>query len=138
MVSSSRGTPRRDAAMSAYSPASSFGWLDLDAAASERVATLLRALEEPGTLDPLGLGSVRDAFSAMLSPGTSTIQTRVRDFVLLPWIFASLGSERVSARDFARRLLDSEARLIDCLRPLGPSRGVIGYTAGRDLKRMPS
>lgn len=61
--------------MSAYAPASSLGWLDLDAAASERVGTLLRSLEEPGTLDALGLGSVRDAFSSMLSPGTSTIQT---------------------------------------------------------------
>ena len=59
--------------MNAYAPASSIGWLDLDAAASERVGTLLRSLEEPGTLDVLGLGSVRDAFSDMLSPGTSTI-----------------------------------------------------------------
>src|SRR3954451_11610397 len=106
MVSSSRGTPRRDAAVSAYSPASSFGWLDLDAAASERVSTLLRSLEEPGTLDPLGLGSVRDAFSAMLSPGTSTIQTRLRYFVFLPWIFAALESERVASSDFAERLRD--------------------------------
>ncbi len=54
--------------MSAYSPASSVGWLDLDAAASERVGTLLRSLEEPGTLDPLGLGSVRDAFSIDAQP----------------------------------------------------------------------
>jgi hypothetical protein len=124
--------------LAAYAPASSAGWLDLDAAASERVATLLRSLEEPGTLDPLGLGSVRDAFSAMLSPGTSTIQTRLRYFVFLPWIFRSLEAQRVSPRDFATRLRDTEARLIDCLRPLGPNQGVIGYSAGRDLKRLPS
>src|SRR3954454_17081433 len=117
--------------MSAYSPASSVGWLDLDAKASERVATLLRSLEEPGTLDPLGLGAVRDAFSSMLSPGTSTIQTRLRYFVFLPWIFADLESRHVAARDFAVRLRDSEACLIDCLRPLGPNQGVIGYSAGR-------
>jgi hypothetical protein len=138
MVASSRGTPRRDAAVNAYSPASSFGWLDLDAAASERVATLLRALEEPGTLDPLGLGSVRDAFSWMLSPGTSTIQTRLRYLVFLPWIFAGLEALRVPPADFARRLRDAEAQLIDCLRHLGPNHGVIGYQAGRELKRMPS
>ncbi|MFH4324843.1 DUF6361 family protein, partial [Acinetobacter baumannii] len=88
----------------AYAPASSAGWLDLDAAASERVGTLLRSLEEPGTLDPLGLGSVRDALSAMLSPGTSVIQTRLRYFVFLPWIFTSLEEQRVSPRDFARKL----------------------------------
>lgn len=122
----------------AYVPTSSVGWLDFDAAASERVATLLRSLEEPGTLDPLGLGSVRDAFSAMLSPGTSTIQTRLRYFVFVPWIFQRLESHRVAPAEFFRRLRDSEARLIDCLRGVGPDQGVIGYTAGRELKRMPS
>jgi hypothetical protein len=124
--------------VSAYSPRSSLGWLDFDAAASERVGALLRSLEEPGTLDPLGLGSVRDAFSARLSPGTSTIQTRVRYFLFLPWICAALESERVAPGDFQGRLRDSEARLIDCLRHLGANQGVIGYSAGRDLKRLPS
>jgi Family of unknown function (DUF6361) len=124
--------------MSVYEPASSLGWLDLDAAASERVANLLRALEEPGTLDPLGLGSVRDTFSAMLSPGTSTIQTRLRYFIFLPWIFSTLQSQGVAPGDFARRLRDSEARLIECLRPLGSNQGVIGFAAGRNLKRFPS
>ncbi len=124
--------------MTTYAPASSLGWLDLDAAASERVGTLLRSLEEPGTLDELGLGTVRDAFSAMLSPGTSTIQTRLRYFIFLPWIFSRLERQRVAPADFARRLREDEAQLIDCLRHLGPDNGVIGYTAGRDLKRMPS
>ncbi len=124
--------------MTEYAPSSSVGWLDLDSAASERVGTLLRSLEEPGTLDALGLGSVRDAFSAMLSPGTSTIQTRIRYFLFLPWICARLEAERVRPADFASRLREDEARLIDCLRHLGPNQGVAGYTAGRDLKRMPS
>ena len=99
---------------------------------------MLRSLEEPETLDVLGLGAVRDAFSEMLSPGTSTIQTRLRYFIFLPWIFARLEAERVPQPEFARRLRQDEARLIDCLRPLGRNQGVIGYTAGRDLKRMPS
>ena len=124
--------------MGAYVPESSLGWLDLDAAASERVGTLLRSLEEPATLDVLGLGTIRDAFSAMLSPGTSTIQTRLRYFIFLPWIFRRLENERVSPGDFAHRLRRDEAQLIDCLRHVGANQGVIGYTAGRDLKRMPS
>ena len=45
---------------------------------------MLRSLEEPETLDVLGLGAVRDAFSEMLSPGTSTIQARLRYFIFLP------------------------------------------------------
>ena len=122
----------------AYAPESSPGWLDLDAAASERVGTLLRALEEPATLDVLGLGTVRDAFSAMLSPGTSTIQTKLRYFIFLPRILRRLEDERVSPAEFTHRLRHDEAQLIDCLRHLGSNQGVIGYTAGRDLKRMPS
>ena len=124
--------------MTAYAPMSSLGWLDHDAAASERVGTLLRSLEEPGTLDELGLGTIRDAFSTMLSPGTSTIQTRLRYFIFLPWIFGRLEAQQVPPDEFSRRLREDEARLIDCLRHLGPRQGVLGYTSGRDLKRMPS
>ena len=58
--------------MNAYAPASSLGWLDFNSAASERVGTLLRSLEEPDTLDVLGLGAVRDTFSDMLSPRTAS------------------------------------------------------------------
>jgi hypothetical protein len=121
-----------------YAPESSFGWLDLDAAASERVSTLLRALEEPGTLDPIGLGPVRDAFSGLLAPGTSTIQTRLRYFFFVPWICQRLEHEAVQPAQFAKRLREDEARLIDCLRHLGPNQGVLGYTAGKKLRRMPS
>lgn len=121
-----------------YVPESSLGWLDFDSAASERVGELLRALDEPGTLDVLGLGTVRDAFSGMLNPGTSTIQTRLRYFLFVPWICARLEAQRVPPGEFSRRLRDDEARLIDCLRHLGHNQGVIGYTAGRSLKRMPS
>ena len=52
--------------MNDYAPESSLGWLDFDAAASERISTLLRSLEQPGTLDVLGLGSIRDAFADIL------------------------------------------------------------------------
>lgn len=124
--------------MNTYAPTSSVGWLDLDTAASERVATLLRSLEEPATLDVLGLGSIRDAFADMLTPGTSTVQTRLRYFIFLPWIFKRLEDQHVTAADFTRRLRDAEAQLIDCLRPLGEGHGVIGSVAGRALRRMPS
>ena len=124
--------------MTAYAPASSLGWLDFDAAAADRVATLLRALQEPGTLDVLGLGPVVGTFSGMLHPGTSYIHTNLRYFMFLPWIFQRLEEERVPPGDFRQRLRDDEIRLIDCLRHLGSGQGVIGYQAGRNLKRMPS
>ena len=124
--------------MTAYSPASSLGWLDFDAAAADRVAEFLRALREPATVDVLGLRSVVTTFSQILHPGTSYIHTNLRYLLFVPWIFQGLEAERVAPGDFFRRLRDDEARLIDCLRHLGPGQGVIGYQAGRNLKRMPS
>ena len=124
--------------MTAYSPASSLGWLDFDAAAADRVATLLRALQEPSTLDTLGLGPIVSTFSEMLHPGTSYVHTKLRYLVFLPWILQRLEADRVAPGDFFRRLREDEARLIDCLRHLGRGQGVIGYQAGRNLKRMPS
>lgn len=117
---------------------SAFGWLDLDSAASDRAATLLRAFEEPGTLDPIGLGAVRDVFSDLLVPGTSTIQTRLRYFLFIPWICQTLERDQVTPARFAAELRRREAQLIDCLRHLGPNQGVQGITAGAALQRMPS
>ncbi len=74
----------------------------------------------------------------MLSPGTSTIQTRLRYFIFLPWIFLRLEQQRVPPAEFAQRLRDTEAKLIQQLRHLGSNQGVIGFAAGRDLKRFPS
>ena len=56
------------------------------------------ALNEPGTLDELGIGPIRDTIADTLFPGTSTIQTRARYFLFIPWILqkAEEGSLRVS------------------------------------------
>ena len=74
----------------------------------------------------------------MLHPGTSYIHTRLRYFMFLPWIFQRLEADGVAPGDFRRRLRDYEILLIDRLRDVGPGQGVIGYQAGRNLKRMPS
>ena len=124
--------------MSDYRPASSVGWLDADDAARDRVATMLRALDEPGMLDPLGLGGIRDAFSALLHPGTSTVHTKLRYFLFLPWIFAGLEDDRIAPSAFTDALKRRETQLIGCLRHLGEGNGVIGYTKGADLQRWPS
>lgn len=124
--------------MNDYAPASSLGWLDFDDAARDKVSEALRALDEPATLDVLGLGTVRDAFADMLTPGTSTVQTRLRYFLFVAWILKGLEDARVPPTDFARECRDGEAKLMDCLRHLGPRQGVIGYWAGRKLRRMPS
>lgn len=88
--------------------------------------------------DELGIGVVRDAFADMLFPGTSTIQTRARYFLFVPWIYRRLESRRVGSARVAARARDMEVKLIDALLASDDSRNVIGRYARKDLKRLPS
>ena len=126
--------------MAARTPAGVFAWLDHDDRESQRIRELLRAFEEKGTVDSLGLGVVRDAFSDLLFPGTSTIQTRARYFIFVPWLFQQLERERVPPANLWSRVRRSEVELIGALREgVGSSeQGVIGYYSGDRTQRLPS
>lgn len=63
------------------------GWIDFSSTERERVSQVLSMLQEKGTLDELGIGQIRDAFADQLFPGFSTIQTRAKYFVTIPYIF---------------------------------------------------
>ncbi|EMA2436698.1 hypothetical protein U2G67_002086 [Vibrio parahaemolyticus] len=63
------------------------GWIDFSSTERERVSQVLSMLQEKGTLDELGIGQMRDAFADQLFPGFSTIQTRAKYFVTIPYIF---------------------------------------------------
>lgn len=66
---------------------SKLGWVDFSSLERDRVSQVLSILQEKGTLDELGIGQIRDAFADKLFPGISTIQTRAKYFVTLPYIF---------------------------------------------------
>lgn len=99
---------------------------------------VIKLFEERDTRDELGLGSIRDAFADMLFPGTSTIQTRARYFLFIPWIYRTLEGQRVSSADIGRVARDRELALIDALAQAGETDGVIGIDARRRLQRLPS
>lgn len=65
---------------------SQLGWIDFSPDDRNKVRNVLAMLSEPGTLDELGVGQVRDAFSDLLFPGISTIQTRAKYFITVPRI----------------------------------------------------
>ena len=65
---------------------SHLGWVDFSSTDREKVTQVLAMLWEPGTLDELGIGQVRDAFADLLFPGFSTIQTRAKYFITVPRI----------------------------------------------------
>lgn len=65
---------------------SRFGWVDFSPDDRNKVSNVLALLSEQGTLDELGIGQIRDAYSDALFPGISTIQTRAKYFIIVPRI----------------------------------------------------
>ena len=66
---------------------STFTWLDYSEHERRQFDEIIKGFNEKDTRDELGLGSVRDAFANMLFPGVSTIQTRARYFLFVPWVY---------------------------------------------------
>ncbi len=97
-------------------PTSTFGWLDHDAEQARRSAELIRALTEPETVDSIGIGSIRDGFAGIFFPGTSTVQTRARYFLLVPWAMQLAAKNRPRDKaQYDRVLRDIEVRTIEAL-----------------------
>lgn len=120
---------------------STFTWLDYSEADRRKMLDVINASKEKETRDELGLGSVRDAFADQLFPGTSTIQTRARYFLFVPWIYLRLERDRVRSNEVARAARRDEVRLIEALLKGGETSqgaGVIGSQARAKLQRLPS
>jgi hypothetical protein len=64
-----------------------FGWIDFSNEQRDRVFSVIELLNTGGTVDELGIGSVRDNIADWLFPGVSTIQTRPKYFIILTDIF---------------------------------------------------
>jgi hypothetical protein len=115
---------------------SAFAWLDFSDQDRKRALDALDMFRDEETRDELGLGVIRDAFADRLFPGTSTVQTRVRYFLFVPWLFRVL---RPGDRErFAQRTRQLQDQLRRSLMKGGESLGVIGYLAGGNVRRLPS
>jgi hypothetical protein len=118
--------------------ASSFAWLDFSDRDRKRALDAVDLFREDDTRDELGLGVIRDAFADRLFPGTSTIQTRVRYFLFVPWLFRMLKPAEREPERFAQRIRQLQDQLRRSLMKGGESLGVIGYRAGGNVQRLPS
>ncbi|MFG5862635.1 DUF6361 family protein [Metapseudomonas sp. CR1201] len=114
----------------------SLTWLDLTSADRDKVRQILDLFKEQGTVDELGLGSLRDALSDALFPGTSVLHTRLRYVLLIPWIYTRL-EQMGAGGDIARAARAKEVELISYLADQG-NDGVIGIQARESLARLPS
>ena len=66
---------------------STFSWVDFEEKDRQKMLEVIKMFQESDTRDELGIGTIRDAFSNMFFPGTTTIQTRVKYMLFIPWIY---------------------------------------------------
>ena len=76
---------------------STFAWLDQSEEQRRRVLDVIDMFKEQGTVDELGLGTVRDALADILFPGTSNLMTRAAYYLFVPWMYQKLERQRTPA-----------------------------------------
>lgn len=113
-------------------------WVDYSSAHREDMDRLLDAFRDKGTVDELGVGTVRNTFSELLFPGTSTLHTRARYLLFVPWAVTSVTARGLPLDRALRELRQQEVRLIEALRAGDIDGGVIGRDARANLERMAS
>ncbi len=117
------------------------GWIDFSKTERDKVLSVIQLLQEPGAVDELGIGTIRDAFANYFFPGTSTVQTRAKYFLIVPYILQEAGSGK-HGKEINKILswIDQEEK--DCGERLmkGSRDGVIGSTILPDkwVVRAPS
>lgn len=114
---------------------STFGWLAYSEDELRQAHDLASSLSERETRDELGIGSIRDAIADRLFPGTSTIQSRARYFLFVPWIFQ--GVEQQFRGRSQERTEHAERALIARLRQSDDTRGLVGGIKPL-VERLPS
>lgn len=117
---------------------SQLGWIDFSRTHHDKVMMVMDMFKEQGVVDELGLGTIRDSLSDLLFPGTSTIQTRAKYFLLIPWIFQEIEASG-KTNTFLSELENLEIQFIKVLRSQTNNDGVIGRTLpNANPKRKPS
>ena len=113
-------------------------WVDLTAGDRDRIRRVLDLFKEKGTRDEMGLGSLHDALSDALFPGTSYVHTRLRYVLFVPWLYQRLEARKTRAADVEQAARRAEVDLIAPLEQSPDRKGIIGVLARQALARLPS
>ncbi|WP_295619060.1 DUF6361 family protein [uncultured Methanobrevibacter sp.] len=119
------------------------GWIDFSKSEREKILNVLDLLTELGVLDELGIAPIRDRFSDLFFPGTSTIQTRAKYFFIVPYALKDLElNNEKSFSKLKRNLDDTEEKCARTLLDINfHERGIIGrrsIAANKWVKRTPA
>ncbi len=119
------------------------GWIDFSKSERNKVLNVLDLLSESGTLDELGVAPIRDGFSDIFFPGTSTIQTRAKYFMIVPYALKDMEYSSETNPNRILKAFDEVEK--NCgkrfLANGGDTDGIIGSRSlgqGRWVKRTPA
>lgn len=84
-----------------------FGWVDFSDEERKRTSEVLELAKQPGAIDELGVGVLRDGFANRLFPGTSTLHTHARYFFLIAYLMKDL------ERNYKGRPIDEVRRALE-------------------------
>lgn len=119
------------------------GWIDFSKTERSKILSVLDLLSQDSTLDELGIAPIRDGFSNLFFPGTSTIQTRAKYFFIVPYALKEL---ELSSETNPNRLLKALSEIErECgetfLEQNKNENGIIGKRSlqnGKWVKRSPA
>lgn len=110
------------------------GYIDFSKEERDKVLATLKLLTVPSALDELGIGRIRDAFANKLFPGLSTIQTRAKYYVIIPYLFKKAEMQNFETPQAVRKWInDSEDKIVKTL--VNNSQGASGIIGSDSLKR---
>lgn len=109
-------------------------WLDASSEEQRRMRDIIRLFSDRDSRDELGLGQIRDAIGDGLFPGTSTLLTRARYLLFVPWVYQKASGRPNPIADADRY----EREVIHAVRATDDYAGLLGMVAGVALKNLPS
>src|SRR5215212_3682988 len=114
-------------------------WLDTSSDEQRRVRELIALFSQSDSRDELGIGQIRDAFSDLLFPGTSVIQTRARYYLFVPRCYTAGKAAGTFGSANRKQGEAQERQLIKTLRDanLEDAAGLIGSRVGPSVKTLP-
>jgi len=117
---------------------SSLNWVDFAEEDRQRIREVLYLFRDKEIVEELGIGTVRDAFSDIFFPGTSTLHTRAKYMLFVPWIFLIRERRQTPSNKIEEFSRWDEINLTTSLIDSGETDGVIGRRARERLKMLPS
>jgi len=117
---------------------SNLSWIDYSSKEQEESMKALAMLKQSDSRDELGIGAIRDSLSDLMFPGTSTLHTRLKYFILIPWMYTYLEQNRYKNHEIGKSADKIERNLIKLLLDNEDQEGIIGTVAKENLKILPS